>query len=76
MRLRGGEGFLAPAVLLIGEKGGMNFAPALQPHKKTVSALRRLVYPANARGEGRAVHDASLDNGLIQSSVNNFCALG
>ena len=37
------------AVLEVGEEGGIDFAPALHPHKKAVVALFRLVNPADAR---------------------------
>ena len=38
-----------PAMLEVGEEGGMDFAPALHPHKETVIVLFRLVNPADAR---------------------------
>jgi hypothetical protein len=40
---------LATAVRTIGKKCGMDFAPALHPHKETVIVLFRLVNPADAR---------------------------
>jgi len=36
------------AVVFVGKKGGMRFAPALQTHKKTVIVLGLLVNPADA----------------------------
>lgn len=46
------------AVLFVGEERGMDFAPALQPHKKTVVMLFRLVNPADARRARRCVHSS------------------
>jgi hypothetical protein len=36
-------------MLLVGEECGMDFAPALQPHKETVVILFQLINPADAR---------------------------
>jgi hypothetical protein len=49
MPLRGGQRPTPSAVLEIGEECGMDFAPALHPHKETVVVLFRLVNPADAR---------------------------
>jgi hypothetical protein len=49
MPLRSGQRPPPPAVLEIGEECGMDFAPALHPHKKAVVVLFRLVNPADAR---------------------------
>jgi hypothetical protein len=38
-----------PAVFEVGEERGMDFAPALHPHKKAMVVLGRLVNPADAR---------------------------
>jgi hypothetical protein len=49
MPLRGGQRPPSPAVLEVGEERGMDFAPALHPHKEAVIVLVRLVNPADAR---------------------------
>jgi hypothetical protein len=49
MLLCGRQRLLATAVPTIGKKCGMNFTPALQPHKKSVVVLGRLVNPTDSR---------------------------
>jgi hypothetical protein len=49
MLLRGHQRLCPPTVRTIGKKCGMDFAPALRPHKETVIVLVRLVNPADAR---------------------------
>ena len=48
MPLRGRQCLLATAVRTIGKKCGMDFAPALQPHKESVIVLGWLINPADA----------------------------
>lgn len=48
------------AAPLVREERGMGFAPALQPHKKTVSAFGGLVNPADARSSRRSAHKSWL----------------
>jgi len=48
MPAAGGQRFGFPAMLQVSEKCGMDFALALQPHKKSVIALVLLVNAADA----------------------------
>ena len=54
------QGPFPSAVPLVGEERGMGFAPALQPHEKTVSAFGGLVNPADARSSRRSAHKSWL----------------
>ncbi len=49
MLLCRGQGPFPSAMDFVGEEGGISFAMALQPHKKAVIVLGRLVNPADTR---------------------------